>query len=193
MKRRKDEEKEDEEKERGTVTPRQGRAGAVHRGRNTEVTEKRNPRAQSGVTVPQEERRGEWGGDMMRVDFREDAMRQVLRGFVILVVCGLLAGTGVFAAETAALRVAIAGLVHGHADGFLANSAKRADIKIVGISEPDRKLFDQYAAKFGLDAGLYHADVEEMLVTTKPQAVLVYASTLSTGRLWRSARSITFR
>jgi len=88
------------------------------------------------------------------------------------VVCGLLAGTGVFAAETAALRVAIAGLVHGHADGFwrIRRSGGHQDC---GISEPDRKLFDQYAAKFGLDAGLYHADVEEMLVTTKPQAVLV--------------------
>ena len=104
-------------------------------------------------------------------------MRNVLRGFVILMVCGMLAGTGAMATETAPLRVAIVGLVHGHAWGFLTSSAKRADIKIVGISEPDRKLFDQYAAKFGLDAGLYHADVEEMLVTTKPQAVLVYSST----------------
>jgi len=132
--------------------------------------------------VPQE-RRGEWGGDMMRVDFREGAMRLMMRGFVILVACGLLAGTGtkvmaaVTAAETAPLRVAIVGLVHGHAWGFLTSSAKRADIQIVGIIEPDRKLFDQYAAKFGLDAGLYHADVEEMLVTTKPQAVLVYTNT----------------
>jgi len=114
---------------------------------------------------------------MMRVDSQEGAMRNVLRGFVILVVCGMLAGTGAMAAETAPLRVAIVGLVHGHAWGFLTSSAQRTDIKIVGISEPDRKLFDQYAAKFGLDAGLYHADVEEMLATTKPQAVLVYTNT----------------
>ena len=104
-------------------------------------------------------------------------MRHVLRGILILAVCGLFAGPGVWAAETAPLRVAIVGLVHGHADGFLANSAKRMDIKIVGISDPDRKLFDQYAGKFGLDAGLYHADVEEMLAATKPQAVLVYTNT----------------
>ena len=67
-------------------------------------------------------------------------MRLVMRSFVILMVCGLLAGTGVWGAETAPLRVAIVGLVHGHAEGFLANSAKPTDIKIVGISEPDRKL-----------------------------------------------------
>ncbi len=114
---------------------------------------------------------------MMREDFREGKMRNVLRGFVILLVCGLLVTPGAWAAETAPLRVVIVGLVHGHAEGFLGSSAKRTDIKIVGISEPDRKLFDQYAGKFGLDAGLYHADVEEMLVTTKPQAALVYTNT----------------
>ena len=114
---------------------------------------------------------------MMRAGLREDSMKAVLRGFVLAMVCVLMAGTGMRAAETAPLRVAIVGLVHGHADGFLTNSAKRTDIKIVGISEPDRKLFDHYAGKFGLDAGLYHAEVEEMLAATKPQAVLVYTNT----------------
>ncbi|HKM81992.1 MAG TPA: Gfo/Idh/MocA family oxidoreductase [Candidatus Acidoferrum sp.] len=104
-------------------------------------------------------------------------MRLVMRSALILVALVMVARTGAMAAETAPLRVTIVGLVHGHAWGFLTNSAKRTDIKIVGISEPDRALFDQYAAKFGLDAGLYHVDVEEMLVTTKPQAVLVYTST----------------
>src|SRR5271157_5193508 len=120
---------------------------------------------------------------MMRVDSLEGVMRWVMRSALILVALVMVARTGVMAAETAPLRVAIVGLVHGHADGFLGNSAKRADIKIVGISEPDRKLFDQYAAKFGLDAGLYHADVEEMLATTKPQAVLVYTSTFEHRRI----------
>ena len=75
------------------------------------------------------------------------------------------------------LRVAIAGLVHGHASGFFSNSLHRADIQIVAVAEPDRALFDQYAAKFHLDAALYHADLEETLRTTHPQAVLVYTST----------------
>jgi predicted dehydrogenase len=75
------------------------------------------------------------------------------------------------------LRVAIAGLVHGHAGGFLTGAVKRTDIQIVGIAEPDRVLFDRYAAKFHLGASLYHADLEELLRTVKPQAVLVYTST----------------
>ena len=75
------------------------------------------------------------------------------------------------------LRVAIAGLVHGHAEGFLSGAVKRKDIEIVGVQEPDRALFDAYAKKYGLDAKLYHADLEEMLRSTKPQAVLIYSNT----------------
>jgi predicted dehydrogenase len=77
----------------------------------------------------------------------------------------------------APLRVAIAGLVHGHAEGFFSHSLSRTDIQIVGIAEPDRALFDRYAAKFKLDASLYHADLDELLRTSRPQAVLGYTST----------------
>jgi predicted dehydrogenase len=75
------------------------------------------------------------------------------------------------------LRVAIAGLVHGHADGFFSHSLGRSEIQIIGIAEADRALFDRYAAKFKLDSSLYHADLDELLRTTHPQAVLVYTST----------------
>jgi predicted dehydrogenase len=81
------------------------------------------------------------------------------------------------------LRVAIAGLVHGHADGFFSHSLNRPEIQIVAIAEPDRALFDRYAAKFHLDPSLYHADLEETLRSTKPQAVLVYTSTYDHRRV----------
>ena len=79
--------------------------------------------------------------------------------------------------QNKSLRVVIVGLVHGHAEGFFSNAIKRTDIQIAGVQEPDRSLFDRYAKKYGLDAGLYHADVEEMLNATKPQAALLYTST----------------
>jgi predicted dehydrogenase len=75
------------------------------------------------------------------------------------------------------LRVAVAGLVHGHADGFFSHTLGRSDVKIVGIAESDRSLFDRYSAKFGLDPALYHAGLEELLRTVHPQAVLAYSST----------------
>lgn len=104
-------------------------------------------------------------------------MRRVFLRLALWIALTNFFGPVVFAGEQEPLRVAIAGLVHGHAEGFFSSSLRRVDIRIVGIAEPDRALFDRYAAQFGLDAGLYHADLEEMLRATQPQAVLVYTST----------------
>jgi predicted dehydrogenase len=104
-------------------------------------------------------------------------MKLAFRRSVFMLVWTLFAVSSLRATEPEPLRVAIAELVHGHVEGFLGSSTHRLDIRIVGISDPDRNLFDRYAAKFGLDPALYHADLEEMLRTTKPQAVLVYSST----------------
>jgi predicted dehydrogenase len=110
-------------------------------------------------------------------------MKLVIRCLLLLLGFLFLQSFVLLAAEQASLHVAIAGLVHGHANGFFANSASRTDIRIVGISEPDRSLFARYAAKFHLDSSLYHADMEEMLVATKPQAVLVYSNTFDHRRI----------
>jgi predicted dehydrogenase len=100
-----------------------------------------------------------------------------LRCSLFLLAWVILAVPGLCATNAEPLRVAIVGLVHGHAEGFFANSLHRPEIRIVGVSDPDRKLFDRYAAQFGIDSSLYHADVEEMLRATRPQAVLVYSNT----------------
>src|SRR5215475_8543733 len=67
-----------------------------------------------------------------------------------------------------ALRVLIAGMVHGHVDGFLAGAVKRTDVEIVAVAEPDRALFDAYAKKYGLEAKLYYSDLEEAIGATQP-------------------------
>ena len=53
------------------------------------------------------------------------------------------------------LRVAIAGMVHGHVEGFLQHSLHRSDIQIVGVAEPDRQVAARYAAQFNLDRALF--------------------------------------
>jgi predicted dehydrogenase len=85
--------------------------------------------------------------------------------------------------EAGPLRVVIAGMVHGHVDGFLSEAVKRKDIEIVGVAEPDRALFDEYAKKFGLDARLYHAQLGEAIGATEPQAVLIYTNTFDHRRI----------
>ncbi len=88
-------------------------------------------------------------------------------------------------AETAKapLRVAIAGLVHGHAEGFFQNSAHRQDIQIVGIAEADQQVASKYATQFGLDRKLLYTDLDDMLQKTHPQAVLAYTNTYDHRRV----------
>lgn len=81
------------------------------------------------------------------------------------------------------LRVAVAGLVHGHVEGFFQHSLLRPDIELVGVAEPDQKLAARYAARFGLAPGLIFSDLEAMLQKTHPQAVLAYTSTYDHRRV----------
>ncbi|MGA3088185.1 MAG: Gfo/Idh/MocA family oxidoreductase [Terriglobales bacterium] len=82
------------------------------------------------------------------------------------------------------MKVGIVGLVHGHVAGFLAGSAltpaggilDRPDVQLVGIVEPDQKLFDSYAARYHLPAGLHFGSIKEMVSQTHPRAVLVFTA-----------------
>jgi predicted dehydrogenase len=110
-------------------------------------------------------------------------MRQAI--FMFVLYAGFIAlpgasGQAPFASAdraTTPLRVVMAGLAHGHAEGFFNRVKDRHDIQIVGIAETDRGLFDRYASRFGLDQNLWHADLDEMLSVTHPQAALVYTNT----------------
>jgi predicted dehydrogenase len=75
-----------------------------------------------------------------------------------------------------AFRLAIAGLVHGHAGGFLKSVKARSDVQIVGIFDPDRA-FQQYGARFEIDPALVFTDLGTMLDRTRPDAVAAFTST----------------
>src|SRR5713226_3452423 len=85
--------------------------------------------------------------------------------------------------EKAPLRVALAGLEHGHAFGFFDQFQHRTDLQLVGIAEADRQLAAQFAKKYGLPPGLFYSDLEEMLKATHPQAVLAYTNTYDHRRV----------
>jgi predicted dehydrogenase len=86
----------------------------------------------------------------------------------------------------APLRVGIVGLSHGHVGGFLTGGAlvpaggalHRPDIEIVGIVEPNRALFNSYAARLHLASSLYFASIAEMVARAHPRAALVFTTTL---------------
>ena len=74
------------------------------------------------------------------------------------------------------IRVAVVGLVHGHIQGFLRNISTNPNVTLVGISEPDAKLRDQYQQRFHLPAALFFPTEAAMLKATHPQAILVYTA-----------------
>jgi predicted dehydrogenase len=86
-------------------------------------------------------------------------------------------------ADEAPLRVALAGLVHGHVNGFFDRFQHRADLEVVGIAEADGQLAAQFAKRYGLAPGLFYSDLEEMLKATHPQAVLAYTNTYDHRRV----------
>ncbi len=73
------------------------------------------------------------------------------------------------------LRVGVAGLTHTHVHGILGR-AKRGDIIIVGIAEPNRDLARRYTQQYGLSMDLVYNTVDEMLAKTKPQAVTAFGT-----------------
>jgi glucose-fructose oxidoreductase len=85
--------------------------------------------------------------------------------------------------EEAPLRVALAGLVHGHASGFFDQFQKRTDLQIVGIAEADGQLVAHFEKKYGLAPSLFYSDLEEMLKATHPQAVLAFTNTYDHRRV----------
>ena len=81
------------------------------------------------------------------------------------------------------LRVALAGLVHGHAFGFFDQFQKRTDLQVIGIAEADGQLVAQFEKKYGLAPSIFYSDLEEMLKKTHPQAVLAYTNTYDHRRV----------
>ena len=84
----------------------------------------------------------------------------------------LLLSSALLAAQPP-VKLAIAGLVHGHVDGFLRAAKNHPEIQIVGIFDPDRALQRKYA----LPDSLFFTDLPTMLDSVKPEAVASFTST----------------
>lgn len=74
------------------------------------------------------------------------------------------------------LRLAIAGLTHGHVHGILGR-ADRGDVEIVGVFEKDRDLARRYAERYGLAPAVLFDDLAVMLDRVKPEAVAAFGPT----------------
>lgn len=73
------------------------------------------------------------------------------------------------------LKIGVAGLTHGHV-GWILDANKRADIEIVGIAEPNQELAERLTSQYGISIDLVFDDLEEMLITTQPEAVTAFGN-----------------
>lgn len=101
-------------------------------------------------------------------------IRALLAGVLVL---SLAPGAAAAPPQPAPLRLAIAGLVHGHVSGFLKAALARQDVRVVGIFEPDVALQEVYASRFNLDRALFFTSLPALLDRTKPEAVAAFTST----------------
>jgi len=75
------------------------------------------------------------------------------------------------------LRLAIAGLVHGHVSGFLRTAQARQDVQIVGVFDADAALLRKYAGLYKIPEAALFSDLSSMLDRAKPEAVAAFTNT----------------
>lgn len=85
-------------------------------------------------------------------------------------------GTGLFAQSSAKIRVAVAGIAHGHSSWIFGKKIS-SDIEVVAIYETDVELIDVYSKRFNLKKDLFYNDLAKMLDQMKPEAVLAFNPT----------------
>ena len=108
-----------------------------------------------------------------------DMMQEIMMHRVFLAVLLPLAGFGQTpsASDVKPLRLAIAGLVHSHVDGFLRGVRNRNDVQIAGVFEPDTAVQHKYAEKYDLGKLPFFTDLGVMLDAVKPESVATFTST----------------
>ena len=73
------------------------------------------------------------------------------------------------------LKVGVIGLTHTHVHQILGRQ-DRGDIKIVGIVEPNSELAKRYAKQHGYPMHLVFNTMEDMISSTKPEAVTAFGT-----------------
>jgi predicted dehydrogenase len=74
------------------------------------------------------------------------------------------------------VRIALVGLSHDHAGGFIPRFADRTDVQLVGIVETNPDLITRYASRFHLRRDLFYPSLGALFAKTNVQAVAVFTS-----------------
>src|SRR5215813_13742814 len=120
--------------------------------------------------------------------FWEATMKKhIMTALVIVLAAILYPYEKASAQEKAPIRVAIVGLVHGHAHGLFHMLPDIQSVKLVSIYEPQKDLVEQYSKQYHLEAIPVYNDLEKMLTEQKPDAVLVYSTIVDHRKIIEAA------
>ena len=75
----------------------------------------------------------------------------------------------------APLRLAVAGITHGHV-GWILGRKDKPDVTLVGIYEPDQALSDRYVKQYKIPSNVFYTDLNKMLDAVKPEALVAFGS-----------------
>ena len=81
------------------------------------------------------------------------------------------------AGDAPKLKLAIAGVTHGHVHGFMRRFKDRTNFEVVGVYDPDPALRAAFAKRYGLDDAKVFADLPALLDKVKPEAVAAFTNT----------------
>jgi predicted dehydrogenase len=100
------------------------------------------------------------------------------RTFLAASAATLAAGALARAQQTPPMKVAVAGLVHGHVRGMLNVLLRHQRASLVGIAEPNADVRGRYAERHGLDKAVLFDALEPLLDRTRPDVVVGFTHTL---------------
>ncbi|MFY9153913.1 MAG: Gfo/Idh/MocA family oxidoreductase [Prolixibacteraceae bacterium] len=95
--------------------------------------------------------------------------------FAVLILLLLVPETNAQSSVQKPIRLGIAGMTHGHISFILGRKDKK-DFQLVGVYEPNHELAVKLAGQFGFDPKLIYSDLDKMLESTKPEAVVAFGS-----------------
>jgi predicted dehydrogenase len=79
------------------------------------------------------------------------------------------------AAENNPIRLAVAGMSHGHIS-FILGRPDKGDFELVGVCDTNKTLTQSMAARYQLSSDIIYHNLEEMLDEVKPEAVVAFGS-----------------
>ena len=92
--------------------------------------------------------------------------------FVLLILFSSLVAT---AAGNEPIRLAVAGMSHGHIS-FILGRPDKGDFELVGVCDTSRELTQRIATRYNLSSDIVYHNLEEMLDAVKPEAVVAFGS-----------------